>query len=70
MPVEAPASPPASAEQLHFSAQLAALVADSSLFPSMQECHCMLFLTSDNDFAGKDQTITMDELKAGIQGMQ
>lgn len=29
----------------------------------------MLFLTEDNDFAGKDQNITMDEIKAGTQGM-
>lgn len=29
----------------------------------------MLFLTPDNDFAGADQSITMDELKAGIEGM-
>lgn len=29
----------------------------------------MLFLTEDNDFAGKDQHITVDEIKAGITGM-
>ncbi|KAG2442351.1 hypothetical protein HXX76_002437 [Chlamydomonas incerta] len=34
-----------------------------------KECHCMLFLTEDNDFAGREQTITMDELKSGISGM-
>uniref|UniRef100_A0A7S0RQM8 Ferredoxin-thioredoxin reductase catalytic chain, chloroplastic n=1 Tax=Chlamydomonas leiostraca TaxID=1034604 RepID=A0A7S0RQM8_9CHLO len=34
-----------------------------------KECHCMLFLTDDNPFVGKEQTITMDELKAGISGM-
>ncbi|CAL1391978.1 unnamed protein product [Linum trigynum] len=28
-----------------------------------KECHCMLFLTPDNDFAGKDQVITLDEIK-------
>lgn len=27
-----------------------------------KECHCMLFLTEDNDFAGDEQTISMDEL--------
>jgi ferredoxin-thioredoxin reductase catalytic chain len=27
-----------------------------------KECHCMLFLTDDNDFAGEEQTISMDEL--------
>jgi ferredoxin-thioredoxin reductase catalytic chain len=35
----------------------------------VQECHCMLFLTSDNDFAGQDQQITPDELKSAIAGM-
>ncbi|EFJ41693.1 hypothetical protein VOLCADRAFT_107576 [Volvox carteri f. nagariensis] len=34
-----------------------------------KECHCMLFLTEDNDFAGRDQTITMEEIKSGISGM-
>ncbi|PNH03493.1 Ferredoxin-thioredoxin reductase catalytic chain, chloroplastic [Tetrabaena socialis] len=34
-----------------------------------RECHCMLFLTDDNDFAGKEQDISMDELKAGIGGI-
>ena len=29
----------------------------------------MLFLTDDNDFAGKEQDITMDEIRDGIQGM-
>jgi len=29
----------------------------------------MLFLPSDNDFAGEDQSITMDELKEGTAGM-
>ncbi|XP_010913468.1 ferredoxin-thioredoxin reductase catalytic chain, chloroplastic [Elaeis guineensis] len=28
-----------------------------------KECHCMLFLTPDNDFAGTEQTITLDEIK-------
>jgi len=26
----------------------------------------MLFLTEDNDFAGKDQSISMDEVKSAI----
>jgi ferredoxin-thioredoxin reductase catalytic chain len=30
----------------------------------------MLFLTEDNDFAGREQDITMDEIKEGIGGMQ
>lgn len=34
-----------------------------------KECHCMLFLTEDNDFAGKDQEISMQELRDGITGM-
>eukprot|EP00850_Spirogloea_muscicola_P006120 SM000028S10214 [mRNA] locus=s28:991193:992631:- [translate_table: standard] len=28
-----------------------------------KECHCMLFLTDDNDFAGKEQAISAEELK-------
>mmetsp|Transcript_9406 Transcript_9406/g.10881 ORF Transcript_9406/g.10881 Transcript_9406/m.10881 type:complete len:157 (+) Transcript_9406:77-547(+) len=28
-----------------------------------KECHCMLFLTEDNDFAGDAQDITLDEIK-------
>jgi len=28
-----------------------------------KECHCMLFLTDDNDFAGEDQAISMDDVK-------
>lgn len=27
-----------------------------------KECHCMLFLTPDNDFAGEEQAITMEEI--------
>lgn len=27
-----------------------------------KECHCMLFLTPDNDFAGKDQSISSESL--------
>ncbi|WIA22030.1 hypothetical protein OEZ86_008462 [Tetradesmus obliquus] len=34
-----------------------------------KECHCMLFLTEDNDFAGKDQDISMEEINDGIKGM-
>jgi ferredoxin-thioredoxin reductase catalytic chain len=29
-----------------------------------KECHCMLFLTPENDFAGEDQHITFDEIRA------
>ena len=32
------------------------------LFVLLQECHCMLFLTEDNDFRGDDQAITLDEV--------
>nr|AEN03788.1 ferredoxin-thioredoxin reductase [Diplachne fusca] len=28
-----------------------------------KECHCMLFLTPENDFAGQDQAITFEEIK-------
>lgn len=28
-----------------------------------KECHCMLFLTPDNDFAGDMQTITTEEIR-------
>ncbi|CAH2045085.1 unnamed protein product [Thlaspi arvense] len=34
-----------------------------------KECHCMLFLTPDNDFAGKDQTITSEEIKETTANM-
>ncbi|KMZ56587.1 Ferredoxin-thioredoxin reductase catalytic chain, chloroplastic [Zostera marina] len=33
-----------------------------------KECHCMLFLTPDNDFAGTDQTITMEEISETVNG--
>lgn len=29
----------------------------------------MLFLTEDNDFAGREQEISMEEVKEGIGGM-
>lgn len=29
-----------------------------------KECHCMLFLTPDNDFAGDKQEITFEEIRA------
>eukprot|EP00274_Cyanoptyche_gloeocystis_P002885 CAMPEP_0196664494 /NCGR_PEP_ID=MMETSP1086-20130531/57380_1 /TAXON_ID=77921 /ORGANISM="Cyanoptyche gloeocystis , Strain SAG4.97" /LENGTH=163 /DNA_ID=CAMNT_0042000829 /DNA_START=55 /DNA_END=546 /DNA_ORIENTATION=+ len=32
-----------------------------------KECHCMLFLTSDNDYAGTEQKITLDEVKTLAQ---
>ncbi|KAI3768673.1 hypothetical protein L2E82_19503 [Cichorium intybus] len=28
-----------------------------------KECHCMLFLTPDNDFAGNEQAISLEEIK-------
>jgi ferredoxin-thioredoxin reductase catalytic chain len=34
------------------------------------ECHCMLFLTDDNDFAGQEQKITYDEVIENSSGMQ
>jgi ferredoxin-thioredoxin reductase catalytic chain len=29
-----------------------------------KECHCMLFLTSDNEFRGDNQEISMEEIQA------
>lgn len=34
-----------------------------------KECHCMLFLTPDNDFAGTDQEITLEEVIEATQGL-
>jgi ferredoxin-thioredoxin reductase catalytic chain len=34
-----------------------------------KECHCMLFLTEDNDFAGDERTITMEEVVELSEGM-
>eukprot|EP00891_Asterochloris_glomerata_P007723 jgi/Astpho2/7723/fgenesh1_pm.00115_%23_36_t len=34
-----------------------------------KECHCMLFLTEDNDFRGDDQAITLDEVTEATKGM-
>jgi ferredoxin-thioredoxin reductase catalytic chain len=34
------------------------------------ECHCMLFLTDDNPFAGEEQTITVDEVVKGSSGLE
>jgi len=33
------------------------------------ECHCMLFLTKDNEFAGENQHITVEETVAATNGM-
>lgn len=33
------------------------------------DCHCMLFLTSDNEFAGKEQSITVEEVQRVTDGM-
>mmetsp|Transcript_10458 Transcript_10458/g.18979 ORF Transcript_10458/g.18979 Transcript_10458/m.18979 type:complete len:184 (+) Transcript_10458:85-636(+) len=35
-----------------------------------QECHCMLFLTKDNTFAGESQHITVDEVKTKTEGFE
>lgn len=37
--------------------------------PDPQECHCMLFLTEDNDFRGEDQAITLQEIQEATEGM-
>jgi ferredoxin-thioredoxin reductase catalytic chain len=34
-----------------------------------KECHCMLFLTPDNDFAGEDATLSLAELEEMTAGM-
>lgn len=34
-----------------------------------KECHCMLFLTEDNDFRGDEQEITIDEVMSLTEGM-
>jgi ferredoxin-thioredoxin reductase catalytic chain len=34
-----------------------------------KECHCMLFLTPDNDFAGEEREITMEEITEATAGM-
>jgi ferredoxin-thioredoxin reductase catalytic chain len=33
------------------------------------ECHCMLFLTDDNAFAGEEQTISYEQVIEGSEGM-
>ncbi|XP_057463913.1 ferredoxin-thioredoxin reductase catalytic chain, chloroplastic-like [Actinidia eriantha] len=34
-----------------------------------KECHCMLFLTPDNDFSGKDQTISLEDIRETTSNM-
>ncbi|XP_011621769.1 ferredoxin-thioredoxin reductase catalytic chain, chloroplastic [Amborella trichopoda] len=34
-----------------------------------KECHCMLFLTSDNDFAGGEQAISLEEIKESTSNL-
>ncbi|KAL1538609.1 ferredoxin:thioredoxin reductase [Salvia divinorum] len=34
-----------------------------------KECHCMLFLTPDNDFAGDEQAITLEEIRETTANM-
>ncbi|MGK7939028.1 MAG: ferredoxin-thioredoxin reductase catalytic domain-containing protein [Crocosphaera sp.] len=34
-----------------------------------KECHCMLFITSDNDFAGEEQEIALDFIKEVRENM-
>ena len=34
-----------------------------------KECHCMLFLTEDNDFRGEDAEITLEEVISATEGM-
>ncbi len=34
-----------------------------------KECHCMLFITSDNDFAGEEQEINLEFIKEVRENM-
>lgn len=34
-----------------------------------KECHCMLFLTEDNDFRGEDAEITLEEVISHTEGL-
>jgi len=34
-----------------------------------KDCHCMLFLTPENDFSGEQQEITMEELQIARENM-
>ncbi|MGK7883312.1 MAG: ferredoxin-thioredoxin reductase catalytic domain-containing protein [Crocosphaera sp.] len=34
-----------------------------------KECHCMLFITSDNDFAGEEQEIELEYIKEVRENM-
>jgi hypothetical protein len=38
----------------------------TSLQLYVQECHCMLFLTKENDFSGEDQSITTEEIQGAV----
>jgi ferredoxin-thioredoxin reductase catalytic subunit len=35
----------------------------------VQECHCMLFLTEDNDFRGEDNKIALEEVVEATKGL-
>ncbi len=35
-----------------------------------KECHCMLFLTPDSDFAGDQQEISMEDLQAARENLK
>ncbi|MDY6803030.1 MAG: ferredoxin-thioredoxin reductase catalytic domain-containing protein [Cyanobacteriota bacterium] len=34
-----------------------------------KDCHCMLFLTEENDFSGEEQEIKMEELQTARENM-
>ncbi|KAI8541540.1 hypothetical protein RHMOL_Rhmol08G0069600 [Rhododendron molle] len=36
---------------------------------SGKECHCMLFLTPENDFAGQEQTISLEDIRESTANM-
>lgn len=42
-------------------------VSELCSMPCLQECHCMLFLTPENEFRGEDQTISREEVDAVSQ---
>ncbi|CAO5066715.1 MULTISPECIES: ferredoxin thioredoxin reductase catalytic beta subunit [Microcystis] len=35
-----------------------------------KECHCMLFITPDNEFAGEEQTISLDYIQEVRESMK
>ncbi|KAG7016167.1 Ferredoxin-thioredoxin reductase catalytic chain, chloroplastic [Cucurbita argyrosperma subsp. argyrosperma] len=42
---------------------------ENKVFLGRKECHCMLFLTPENDFAGTDQAISLEDIRATTANM-